>query len=106
MIRRRWVSPPHWLSGGSWSCGGATSERSAPNEYTEEGWSFLEPYLAPCRAYVFSHSGFVPELLEGAAVFIIAPSIDPYSAKNRPIERMPGWTGFWSRSAFSMTRGT
>ena len=65
-----------------WRCHIGT-ERS--NEYTEEGWNFIEPYLAPCCAYVFSHGGFVPNLLEGEAVFIIAPSINPYGPKNRPL---------------------
>ena len=65
-----------------WRCHIGT-ERT--NEYTEEGWNFLEPYLDRCRAYVFSHSDFVPRLFDGAAVFIVAPSIDPYSAKNRPL---------------------
>lgn len=55
------------------------------NEYTEEGWSFLEPYLAPCSAYVFSRLSFVPVRLAEAAVFIIPPSIDPLGAKNRPL---------------------
>jgi trehalose synthase len=55
------------------------------NDRTEEGWRFLSPYLAPCRAYVFSHRGFVPPLLESGDPYIIAPSIDPYSAKNRPL---------------------
>ena len=55
------------------------------NAYTEEGWHFLEPFLVPCRAYVFSHRGFVPPLIEAADFSIIAPSIDPYSAKNRPL---------------------
>ena len=66
-----------------WRCHIGT-ERA--NEYTEEGWNFLEPYLAPCRAYVFSHRDFVPRLFDGAAVFIVAPSIDPYTAKNRPLD--------------------
>ncbi len=66
-----------------WRCHIGT-ERA--NEYTEEGWSFLEPYLAPCRAYVFSHRGFVPRLFDGAAVFIVAPSVDPFTAKNRPLD--------------------
>ena len=65
-----------------WRCHIGT-ERT--NGYTEEGWRFLEPFLAPCRAYVFSHRGFVPPLLEASEVHIIAPLIDPYSAKNRPL---------------------
>ncbi len=66
-----------------WRCHIGT-ERA--NEYTEEGWNFLEPYLVPCRAYVFSHRDFVPLLFDGAAVFIVPPSIDPYTAKNQPLD--------------------
>ena len=65
-----------------WRCHIGT-ERT--NGHTEEGWRFLEPFLAPCRAYVFSHRGFVPKVLETSEIHIIAPSIDPYSAKNRPL---------------------
>lgn len=65
-----------------WRCHIGTERR---NSYTEEGWNFLAPYLGYCRAYVFSHSGFVPDFLAGADVSIIRPSIDPYAAKNRPL---------------------
>jgi trehalose synthase len=66
----------------AWRCHIGTERR---NGYTEEGWSFLAPHLRHCRAYVFSHSGFVPDFLAGADVSIIRPSIDPYAAKNRPL---------------------
>ncbi len=66
-----------------WRCHIGT-ERA--NEYTEEGWNFPKPYLASCRAHVFSHRAFVPRVFDGAAVFIVAPSIDPYTAKNRPLD--------------------
>jgi trehalose synthase len=65
-----------------WRCHIGTERR---NGYTEEGWNFLAPYLGHCRAYVFSHSGFVPDLLAAADVSIIRPSIDPYAAKNRAL---------------------
>ena len=65
-----------------WRCHVGT-ERT--NAYTEESWRFLEPFLAPCRTYVFSHRGFVPPVIEAADFHIIAPSIDPYSAKSRPL---------------------
>ncbi len=65
-----------------WRCHIGT-ERA--NEYTEEGWHFLEPFLAPCRGYVFSRRAFVPRLFDGAAIFIVPPSIDPYTPKNRPL---------------------
>ena len=66
-----------------WRCHIGT-ERT--NGFTEEGWNFLEPYLAPCRGYVFSHRGFVPQRLAGADLYIIPPSVDPFSAKNRPLD--------------------
>ncbi len=57
------------------------------NTFTEEAWSFLQPHLAQCRTFVFSHAAFVPARLAGADVWIIEPSIDPLSAKNRPLPR-------------------
>jgi trehalose synthase len=67
-----------------WRCHIGT-ERT--NGYTEEAWDFLRPYLRPCCAFVFSHRGFVPQLLTGSELYIIAPSIDPFAAKNRPLNR-------------------
>jgi trehalose synthase len=67
-----------------WRCHIGT-ERS--NAFTEEAWSFLAPYLQTCRAFVFSHQDFVPLRLAGADVWIIPPSIDPYTPKNRTLTR-------------------
>jgi trehalose synthase len=53
------------------------------NTFTEEAWSFLQPHLARCRTFVFSHAAFVPARLAGTDVWIIEPSIDPLSNKNR-----------------------
>jgi trehalose synthase len=55
------------------------------NTFTEEAWSFLHPHLDRCRTFVFSHAAFVPARLAGADVWIIEPSIDPLSDKNRPL---------------------
>ena len=57
------------------------------NRYTEDAWAFLQPYLAACDAFVFSHPAFVPPQLAGREVVIIEPSIDPLSPKNRPLSR-------------------
>ncbi len=57
------------------------------NAHTEEAWAFLQPHLADCRTFVFSHAAFVPPWLAGADVWIIQPSIDPLSAKNQPLRR-------------------
>ena len=67
-----------------WRCHIGTE---STNCYTEEAWSFLEPYFGHCYAFVFSHRGFVPQLVAGGDIHIIAPSIDPFSAKNRPLNR-------------------
>jgi trehalose synthase len=53
------------------------------NSCTEEAWQFLAPHLAGCHTFVFSHAAFVPPLLAGGDVWIIEPSIDPLSPKNR-----------------------
>jgi trehalose synthase len=68
----------------AWRCH-IGSDRS--NRFTEEGWAFLAPHLAACRTFVFSHAGFVPASLAGSDIWIVAPSIDPLSAKNRPLRR-------------------
>jgi trehalose synthase len=66
-----------------WRCHIGTERRNA---YTEEGWRFIEGYLRFCCTLVFSHVGFVPRFLAGADVAVIAPSIDPYTAKNRRLD--------------------
>ena len=55
------------------------------NAHTEEAWAFLQPHLAACDTFVFSHAAFVPPQLAESDVWIVAPSIDPFSAKNRPL---------------------
>lgn len=40
-----------------WRCHVGTDRT---NTFTEEAWAFLAPHLERCRAYVFSHRGFVP----------------------------------------------
>jgi trehalose synthase len=54
-----------------------------PNEYTELAWQFLLPYLEGVDAFIFSRNAYVPEALAGRKIFIIQPSIDPHSHKNR-----------------------
>jgi trehalose synthase len=55
------------------------------NEFTEEAWAFLQPYLADCQTFVFSHAAFVPRQLAESDVWIVEPSIDPFSPKNRAL---------------------
>lgn len=55
------------------------------NEWTEMAWDFLRPYLSACDAFVFSRPSYAPRWVPSDRVSIIAPSIDPFSPKNRPI---------------------
>jgi len=59
--------------------------RDEPNEWTERAWAFLRPYLEPVDGFVFSRAAFAPAWVPGERLFVIPPSIDPFSAKNEPI---------------------
>ncbi|MEU0970019.1 glycosyltransferase [Streptomyces sp. NPDC005917] len=65
-----------------WRCHVGTD---AGNWYSERAWAFLRPWLETADAYVFSRAQYVPGWLAGGPVSVIRPSIDPLSAKNRPL---------------------
>jgi trehalose synthase len=52
------------------------------NNESDEGWAFLQPYLAQAHHLVFSRSDYVPSWVDGQPVTIVAPAIDPFSTKN------------------------
>jgi trehalose synthase len=56
-----------------------------PNEWSERAWSFLRPFLDDVPAYVFSRKSFAPSWVDPERLYVIAPSIDPFSAKNEPM---------------------
>jgi trehalose synthase len=60
----------------------------APNARTDEAWRFLEPFVSPAHALVFSRGAHVPAWAQRTArrVNVIPPSIDPLSAKNAPLD--------------------
>jgi trehalose synthase len=51
-------------------------------EETERGWEFLREFIEPADAFIFSRPQYPPSWLPGDRIRIIAPSIDPFSAKN------------------------
>jgi trehalose synthase len=59
----------------------------SPNEHSELGWEFLRPYIDGVDATVFSREQFAPAWIPRSRLAVIAPSIDPFSAKNEMIER-------------------
>jgi trehalose synthase len=57
-----------------------------PNDRARAAWKFLLPYVTPAEACVFSRADFVWEGLDRARVWVIPPSIDAFSAKNRELD--------------------
>jgi trehalose synthase len=57
----------------------------AVNAHVEQAWAFLRPYLDYADAYVFTRAMYVPAWADPRRVFVIPPSIDPFSAKNQPM---------------------
>jgi trehalose synthase len=65
------------------------------NERTEEAWGFLRPHLSSCDAFVFSRRAYAPAWVPEERLWVIAPSIDPFSPKNQqiPAVALPGFLG-------------
>jgi trehalose synthase len=61
--------------------------RDEPNEWTERAWEFLRLYVEPADAFVVSRRAFAPPWMDERRTHVIAPSIDPFSAKNEPMSR-------------------
>ena len=61
--------------------------RDTPNELTDGAWKFLRPYVEQAEAVIFSRQEFAPEWVEPNRLWLIPPSLDPFSAKNRDLPR-------------------
>jgi trehalose synthase len=59
--------------------------RDTPTELTDVGWAFLRPYVEQADAVIFSRDAYVPAWLDRDKVWIIPPSLDPFTAKNTEI---------------------
>jgi trehalose synthase len=56
------------------------------NDATRAGWDFLRPHLGSADGYVFSRREYVPPWIPSEKVWIIPPSIDPFSPKNQDLD--------------------
>ena len=56
-----------------------------PNARAREAWQFLIGHVRRAHAYVFSRETYTWDELDEAKLFIIPPSIDPFSPKNHAI---------------------
>ncbi|MFC6285330.1 glycosyltransferase [Nocardioides sp. GCM10027113] len=61
--------------------------RDDTDEYTEQAWAFLREYVDPAAAFVFSRRSYAPGWIDPSRLFVIPPSIDPFSAKNVELTR-------------------
>lgn len=66
----------------AWRCHVGTDARNAE---TERGWAFLEPYVRAAPATIFTRRTYVPDWMDQDSLWLIPPSIDPLSTKNRSL---------------------
>ncbi|PIE27888.1 MAG: glycosyl transferase family 1, partial [Micrococcales bacterium] len=59
--------------------------KDEPNEYTEQVWAFLAPYLADADRVIVTRPSYTPPSVPADKVTIITPCIDPFTAKNTGI---------------------
>jgi trehalose synthase len=56
--------------------------RDTSNLLTDLGWQFLREFIENADAFIFTREEYVPSWVPADKVVIIAPSVDPFSAKN------------------------
>jgi trehalose synthase len=56
------------------------------NELSRSAWDFLGPLLDGAQAFVFTRAAYAPATLPASKVWVIPPSIDPFSPKNQPMD--------------------
>ncbi len=56
------------------------------NDISRAAWEFLRPYLSAAQGYVFTRRQFAPLWVPKARIWVIAPSIDPFSPKNADLD--------------------
>ena len=56
------------------------------DEEVDRGWAFLRPYLNDVSVAVFSRRAYAPAWLEPRRTMVLAPNIDPFSAKNQSMD--------------------
>jgi trehalose synthase len=66
-----------------WRCHVGCDEQ---NEYARQGWTFLQRYAQHADAFIFSREAYAPQWVHRDALWVIPPSIDPFSGKNREME--------------------
>jgi trehalose synthase len=60
--------------------------RDEPNAASDRGWEFLRRYLEPADGFVFSRRRYQPDWVPANRSWVIPPSIDAFSTKNRDLD--------------------
>jgi trehalose synthase len=68
-----------------WRCHIGHDEASPESE---RGWEFLRPYLKDVHVSIFSRHAYIPGALGAGESVVVAPSIDPFSAKSEPLDEI------------------
>jgi len=66
-----------------WRCHIGIDEQ---NEVSRRAWEFLRGYLSAANGYVFTRRQFAPLWVPLPRLWVIPPSIDPFSAKNAELD--------------------
>jgi trehalose synthase len=56
--------------------------KDSTNDLTDAGWAFLRPYIERADAFIFSREQYCPQWIPRERLWVIPPSIDPFSTKN------------------------
>jgi trehalose synthase len=59
--------------------------RDEPADLATVGWEFIRSFAERADAFVFSRRQYVPDWVPEDRLWIIAPSLDPFSAKNQEL---------------------
>ena len=57
-----------------------------PNDFTHQGWSFIEPLVREADRLVFSSSIYIPDVFVDRPIAVVPPSIDPFAPKNQDLD--------------------
>jgi trehalose synthase len=56
--------------------------RDTPTDLTDLGWAFIRPHIEGAQGFIFSRRAYAPDWVPDDRLWIIPPSLDPFSAKN------------------------
>lgn len=60
--------------------------RDGHNPSTTRGWHFLHGLVGDAAGFVFSRESYAPDWVPRDRLTVIAPSLDPFSPKNQPLD--------------------